>query len=415
MNSPHARRPAAFLPGLDLSRVLYEEAVRPLLDRERPGLRYSAARVGSGSEVLGFDSARSADHEWGPRLSLFLAREDVAAHGTELRALLARRLPKHVRGWSTHFHHDSAEDPVGRMELTDGPVDHRVSVGDLDGWLTGHLGLSAPHTASGPGVAHAAPAPYLAGGAHVTPTVRDWLAMPQQRLAEVTGGAVFHDGLGTLGPARDRLAWYPDQVWRYLLACQWQRISQEEAFVGRCAEAGDALGSAVVAGRLVRDLMRLCLLLERTYAPYSKWLGSAFARLAVAGELTPSLTGALAATAYPERERHLCDAYECVAALQNRTGLAQHVDPARRPYHARPFQVLHADRFARALAATVTDPVLRGLPLTGGVDQWADCTDFLALNGPRRAAVDAAVDGPAAGGPRSVAQSAEELPDVGGQ
>ncbi|MFD6293167.1 hypothetical protein ACFWGJ_43675, partial [Streptomyces sp. NPDC060205] len=25
------------------------------------------------------------------------------------------------------------------------------------------------------------------------PTAADWLAMPQQRLAEVTGGAVFHD------------------------------------------------------------------------------------------------------------------------------------------------------------------------------------------------------------------------------
>ncbi|MGW1023683.1 DUF4037 domain-containing protein [Streptomyces sp. NPDC002577] len=362
---------ATFLPGLELSRILYEEAVRPILAEACPGLRYAAARVGSGSEVLGFDTARSADHEWGPRLQLFLAPEDTAAHGDAVHRLLAERLPKHVRGWSTHFRRrdDDPLDPVsGHMELTDGPVDHRVSVDDIRGWLTAQLGTDP------------------LGG---EPAARDWLVIPQQRLAEVTSGAVYHDGLGTLTAARTSLKWYPDQVWRYLLACQWQRLSQEEAFVGRCAEVGDELGSAVVAARLVRDLMRLCLLLERRYAPYSKWLGSAFAQLAVADGLTPSLRGALAATDYPERERHLCDAYETVAALQNATGLARTVDPRRRRYHSRPFLVLHAERFARALADTVTDPDLRSLPLTGAVDQWADSTDFIGQQGPVRAAVNA--------------------------
>ncbi|WP_202870597.1 DUF4037 domain-containing protein [Kribbella sp. VKM Ac-2571] len=78
---------------------------------------------------------------------------------------------------------------------------------------------------------------------------------------------------------RDALAWYPDQIWRWTLACQWSRIAQEEAFVQRTHEVGDELGSRVVAARLVRDLMRLAMLQARTYAPYSKWLGTAFARL----------------------------------------------------------------------------------------------------------------------------------------
>ncbi len=56
---------AAFMPGIELSKVLYEEAVRPILRGLFPGLRYAAARVGAGSEVLGFDTPRSADHEWG--------------------------------------------------------------------------------------------------------------------------------------------------------------------------------------------------------------------------------------------------------------------------------------------------------------------------------------------------------------
>ncbi|MFC8451573.1 DUF4037 domain-containing protein [Kitasatospora sp. NPDC057223] len=362
----------AFVPGLELSRILFDEAVRPLLDGAYPGLRYAAARVGPGSEVLGFDTPRSADHDWGPRLELFLAPEDAARHAADLHELLARRLPKQVRGWPTHFRPSGdPSDPVAHLEVTDGPVAHRVVVQEVDAWLATQLGAAT------------------AARADAELTVRDWLAMPQQKLAEVTGGAVFHDGLGTLTTARRRLAWYPAQVWRYLLACQWQRISQEEAFVGRCAEVGDDLGSAVAAGRLVRDLMRLCLLLERRYAPYTKWLGSAFAQSEAAEQLTPLLRGSLAATDYADRERQLCDAYESVARMHNAAGLTAPVGPARRRYHNRPYLVLHAERFAHALAETLTDPLLRGLPLTGSIDQWADSTDLLGRPDVIRAAVHA--------------------------
>ncbi|THA70566.1 DUF4037 domain-containing protein [Streptomyces sp. A0642] len=364
----------AFLPGLELSRILYEEAVRPVLDDAFPGLPYAAARIGPGSEVLGFDTARSADHDWGPRLDLFLAPDDAAAHGGAIRRLLADRLPKEIRGWPTHFRPAADPlDPAAHMAATDGPVDHRVFPHDIGAWLTQEAGFDA--TAAEPGV-------------------RDWLAMPQQKLAAITGGAVFHDGPGLLTTARRRLARYPDQLWRYVLACQWQRISQEEAFVGRCAEVGDALGSAVVAARLVRDLMRLSLLLEGRYPPYGKWLGSAFARLEAAEALTPSLLGAMTATDYPERERSLCAAYEAVAIRQNATGLTDPVDPAPRSYYGRPYLVLHAERFARPLAASLTDPYLRGLPLTGVVDQWADSTDLLmGRDGQALRAAGAAVGG----------------------
>lgn len=364
--SADAGADAGFLSGLLLSRLLYQEAVRPLLAEMCPGLPHAAALVGTGSEVLGFDTPRSTDHDWGPRLLLFLTPQDAAAHGARIHSVLAERLPKHVRGRPTHFR--QINDRVGCIDATDGPVNHRVVTADAGSWLTGQLGVD-PVSAE--------------------LTVRDWLSVPQQHLAEVTGGEVFHDGIGTLTEARERLSWYPDQVWRYLLACQWQRISQEEAFVGRCAEAGDALGSAVLAGRLVRDLMRLCLLLGRRYAPYGKWLGSAFGQLPVAQRLAPSLQGALAATEYRQRAGHLCDAYETVATLHNDTGLTAPLAATCREYHGRPYRVLFAERFADALADTVTDPHLRGLPRIGSVDQWTDSTDFLGSQELRRAVVDA--------------------------
>ncbi|WP_407700808.1 hypothetical protein [Streptomyces endophyticus] len=135
---------ARFIPGIELSRALYEEAVRPILREAFPGLRHAAARIGSGSEVLGFDTPRSADHEWGPRLELFLTPEDRAEHGARIHDVLAQRLPKHVRGWPTHFQESGNPlDPVGHMQATDGPVNHRVDIHTPDDWAADRLGLNS--------------------------------------------------------------------------------------------------------------------------------------------------------------------------------------------------------------------------------------------------------------------------------
>jgi hypothetical protein len=340
---------AAFIPGLELSRLFYTEQVRPLLDVFFPGLAHSAALIGAGSDVLGFDTARSADHDWGPRLQLFLADAGPAA---DVMAVLTARLPAEFRGFRTVFPASGARPESAT---------HWVRVARLADWLPDTLGFD-PRAAV---------------------TLLDWLATPAQTLAEVTGGAVFHDGLagrpgGGLAAARAALAWYPRDVWLYVLACQWQRIDQEEPFPGRCAEVGDELGSAMLAGRLVRDLVRLALLMQRRYPPYSKWLGTAFARTPAAAALLPLLTGALAATSWPTREDSLCAAYEAVARLHNELGLTARVDPAVRPtFWDRPFRVLGAARFAAARRAGHTDPVIRALPAAGAVDQFTDSTDAL--------------------------------------
>ena len=74
---------------------------------------------------------------------------------------------------------------------------------------------------------------------------------------------------------RRLFSYYPQDVWLYILAAQWIKIAEEEAFLGRSGEVGDELGSMVIAVRQVRNLMYLCIL-EREYAPYNKWLGTAF-------------------------------------------------------------------------------------------------------------------------------------------
>ncbi|WP_214402895.1 DUF4037 domain-containing protein [Pseudonocardia lacus] len=331
-----------FVPGRELSAAFHAEVVGPLL----ADLPHSAALLGTGSDVLGYDTPVSTDHGWGPRMQVF-----VAAHLVDrARRVLDAGLPDSFRGWPVRFGWDAV------------PVRHHVEVAELGAWLRDRLGFDARD-----GV-----------------TTTDWLTTPQQALLEVTAGAVHLDHDGGLRRVQEALAWFPPQVHRWLLACQWTRIGQEEAFVGRTAQVGDEPGSRLVAARLVRELMRAAFLLDGRYWPYTKWFGTAFARLPIAAALGPALDRVLAADAFPAREAALVEAYGVVARAHNAAGVTEPVDPAVRPFHGRGFAVLGAERFAAACRRGLTDPWLLGLPPVGSVDQFADSTDVLSTAGVAR-------------------------------
>jgi hypothetical protein len=202
----------------------------------------------------------------------------------------------------------------------------------------------------------------------------DWLAFPQQRLLEMTRGRVFHDGLGALTLAREKFTYFPRDVWLYVLASQWSRVAQEEAFVGRTGDLGDELGSGIVASRIVRSLMQLCFLIEKAYWPYSKWFGTAFKQLQIAPKLEPLLLATLSAS-WRDRERHLVGAYTVLAQLHNALGLTEKLPTAATTYFARRYLVIQAERFATALQAEIGDSEIRSLNLAGSVDQISDSTE----------------------------------------
>jgi hypothetical protein len=324
-----------FVPALELNDGFYRDVIEPLV-RAWP---HSAALLGYGSELLGFDTERSTDHGWGPRLQVFVAPADVAA----VRAAIDDGLPTGYRGWPVAFGWD------------DVPVSHHVAVTPLADWLRTRLGCNPLAALS----------------------LADWLTIPQQRLLGVTRGAVYHDETGDLTNARAQLRYFPAEVRIWMLACQWRRIWQDEPVAGRAAEVGDEAGSRLVASRVVRDLMRLHFLLAGEYWPYAKWFGSAYRALPDTDEVLPALEGALDAPDYLRREDALVVAYEGLARLHNATGLTEPVDPTVSYFYTRPFRVLKSDRFVDACLRRVADARLRALPLVGSIDQIVDSTDVL--------------------------------------
>ncbi|MEV6284786.1 DUF4037 domain-containing protein [Kribbella sp. NPDC051770] len=325
----------AFTSARDLSRSFHDDVVRPLLT----STPYAAGLLGWGSDVLGYDTARSMDHGWGPRLQVFVDADQV----DQVKALVEQSLPDEYQGHPVRFGWDT-QQPI-----------HHITVTTVADWLIDLLGFDASQEISTP----------------------DWLVTPQQKLLGIVAGPLYADD-GRLRPVRDALAWYPQDVWLWMLACQWSRIAQEEPFVQRTFEVGDELGSRVLTARLVRDVMRLALLQERKYAPYSKWFGTAYSRLGGTDELDEVLAKAVGAPQQEDRETALVTAYEVVARRHNALGVTDQVDTTARQFHERPAMVLGAERFVDACLNQVKDENLRSLPLVGSVDQFADNTDLLS-------------------------------------
>src|SRR5207302_1524116 len=119
----------------------------------------------------------------------------------------------------------------------------------------------------------------------------------------------------------------------------------------------------------------LCLLIERQYAPYSKWLGSAFSQLECAPALVPLFQRALAASDWKQREAALVPAFELVARAFNDLGVIETLDATVRHFFSRPFLVLDSRRFAEACMART--PFAR-LGWVGGIDQFVDSVDVLS-------------------------------------
>lgn len=333
-------------PGLDLAEAFYREVLEPLVE-----VPHAAALLGEGSEVLGFDTERSTDHEWGPRAQLFVAADQVDG----VRARLAGGLPPSFRGL-----------PTAWFSLAVGGTAHHVEVTTAGEWLASALGLDP---ATGPDPATGLDA-------------ADWLALPQQRLLHVTAGQVFRDDLGELTAVRRALAWYPDDVWRWMVAAQWHLIGNAEPLRARCREVGDERGAALLTARLAGLVMELAFLLERRYRPYDKWFGSAFALLEAAAVVGPLLDRALAGPAGSDGDPVVAALAE-LGRRHDAAAVSAVVTPSAGPFDVgingavRPYLVSNAGAYAAATKAAVTDPELRALLPVGAIDQLTHGDDTL--------------------------------------
>lgn len=341
------------MPGGEVARGFHADVVGPLLAWAMPGLRYAAGRLGSGSDVLGFDDAMSRDHDWGCRLTLLVDEPDRAAV-PQVSLLLEQELPESYRGFPVRF-------PI----TWDPGLSHRVEIATVSGFAAGRLGIDPTAELS----------------------ALDWLILTGQSVLEVTAGPVFADRTAELAQVRARLRWYPPDIEQYVLAAGWQRLSQEMPMVGRIAERGDDIGSRQLSTRLASDLMWLAFVLSRQWPPYPKWRGTAFQALPAAADLAGPLTAAAAAEHWRDRESALADACEILLAAQRERGFPAPAS-AVIPFWDRPYRTVD-ETVCGSLLSAITDPDLGRLPVVGSIEQWVSSVDVLS-SPTRRAALQTA-------------------------
>lgn len=267
--------------GLELSRAYYDAYGREMLETQFPELlpHLAAGLIGSGSECFGYDDELSRDHDFEPGFCLFLPGEGAVDRRSAF--LLERayaKLPREFMGLRRGL-----MQPVGGA---------RRGVLRLEDFLTEKLGVPDGQL-----------------------TVNQWLAVPEQSLAEVTNGEVFFDGSGALTALRESLRFFPEDVMRKKLAGHLLLMAQAGQYnYLRCIRHGETGAAQLAAFEFVKSAMAVIFLLNRRYRPYYKWSFRALRalpKLSLLAELLENLiTTDNDESQYPEK----ADVIESIAA-----------------------------------------------------------------------------------------------------
>jgi len=231
--------------GREISVEFIHEIVWPLLARRLPRAcdLLALAVVGTGSDVAGLDDDISRDHHWGPRANVMVLPEDKRTLIPAVRSALSAGLPSRYRGY-----------PV----TTGLTIMAGVCCTSIDEFFD-----------------------YFLGTTRLPRTDLEWLGLCEVDLRHATGGVVVIDGPGELIRRREHLAYYPDNVWKKRIADWCMYITGRDApyNLHRVARRGDDLTASIYKSLYLKQAMELCFLLNRTYAPYTKWLNRTFRRL----------------------------------------------------------------------------------------------------------------------------------------
>ncbi|GAF76263.1 unnamed protein product, partial [marine sediment metagenome] len=144
----------------------------------------------------------------------------------------------------------------------------------------------------------------------------DWLDLCEVDLFHVTGGEVVYDGLGDMTARRKALAYYPDAIWKKRIADWCMYVSGRESpyNLHRVSKREDDLTCTIYFGACIKRMMELCFMLNRQYAPYTKWLNVGFRRLPDYGaQLAPIIDETMSEPTWSRRVRLLIDANYVIA------------------------------------------------------------------------------------------------------
>jgi hypothetical protein len=224
--------------GLELARRFFTDVAFPAFKEKAPHTLNSMAfgLVGPGSECYGFDDGISRDHDWGPRVCIWIPEQLYREEGRRLQAIYGE-LEKVYLGYG----------PVRRLD-TRFPRD---GVSSTERFYRNHLGTDRPPE-----------------------TIRDWLLLPEEALSLCTNGEVFVDPLGRFtGMRRALLAYFPRDLWLKKIASRCAAAGEHGQYnLWRAQRRGDRIAFQYHKACFMKEAAALVFLLRRTYRPFAKWI-----------------------------------------------------------------------------------------------------------------------------------------------
>ena len=218
-------------------------------------LPYLAAGLfGSGSDCFGFDDDISQDHDFEPGFCIFLPGEDIISRRQEF--LLERaysRLPLEYHGFRRQKMLPVGGARHGIFRISEY---FRKTVGSEDGNLS----------------------------------IEQWLAIPEEALAEATNGRVFFDNLGEVNRIRESISFYPEDIrLKRLAGCLLLMAQSGQYNYLRCIRHGEPPAAQMAIFEFVKSTLSVIFLLNRIYQPYYKWVFRAMRDLPLLSETEESL------------------------------------------------------------------------------------------------------------------------------
>lgn len=341
--------------GLQLAREFYFDCVQQIITDRLPELndRYAAGLIGYGSDVFGNDDELSRDHEWGPRLHIFIDKDLHRKYAGKIDKVFSEFLPASFEGFPTRF----KLTHVGAVMTTEKDGFHHIVITTPERFLELTIGFD-----------------------FVPKADLDWLLISEQRLLEFTRGEIFADFTGEISRLRKDLKYFPDDVWKYRLAFLLESIPWEDDLISLCGYRGDHLSMHINLDKTIERIMKLCFLLNKKYCPLSpKWLHREFKKLPeLSGDIKPHLQKAFEEVDYDSKIGHVNKAYDIIVEFMSSRGLCNFY-PAE-SFHFRgnakyDFQKSAKEIFDK-IEGALKKITINGIPLSA-VDQWINNEDFL--------------------------------------
>lgn len=225
---------------IEKCKLFYEKYMKTAIHKDFSAYedKIAVGITGYGSECFGYEDEYSYDHDCNIRLLLFTDRQTYDEIGNELQSEYENKLEAFYNAY------DIRRNPSLGVNKNDGVV-------EIESYFNNILDTD-----------------------RFPKTDEEWFNVKEENLAMAVNGEIFSDKPGKVTKIRQRLSeYYSNRVWLTRIAKEMHMYSQTAQYnYSRMKLREDYVSAKLSIALGMEHCMRLVYLLNRTYAPYYKWL-----------------------------------------------------------------------------------------------------------------------------------------------